>query len=139
MANQVDTLVKLADTDETIISRDEDIRGRHVKDKAGEDLGKVDELLIDTNENKVRFLIVASGGFLGLGEQKSFIPVDAVTQVQDEEVRIDQTREQVAGAPAYDPELVQVEGFYDDIYGYYGYTPFWGAGYMYPGYPYHLM
>lgn len=137
MANQAETLVKLTDTDETIISSDEDIRGRHVKDKSGEDLGKVDELLIDTTENKVRFLIVASGGFLGLGEQKSFIPVDAVTQVQDEEVRIDQTRERVAGAPAYDPELVEVEGFYNDIYGYYGYTPYWGAGYLYPGYPYY--
>lgn len=137
MANQADALVKLADTDETIISSDEDVRGRHVKDKSGEDLGKVDELLIDTNENKVRFLIVASGGFLGLGEQKSFIPVDAVTRVQVDEVHIDQTRERVASAPAYDPELVEAQGFYDDIYGYYGYMPFWGAAYAYPGYPYY--
>lgn len=137
MADETDTLVRLADTGETIVSTDEDIRGRSVKDRAGEDLGKVDDLLVDTTDNKVRFLIVASGGFLGLGESKSFIPVDAVKHVLVEEVRIDQTREHVAGAPVYDPDLVQDRGYYEDIYGYYGYGPFWGAGYAYPGFPYY--
>ncbi|HET8795468.1 MAG TPA: PRC-barrel domain-containing protein [Arthrobacter sp.] len=137
MPNETDTLVKLKDTDETVVSGDEDIRGRSVKDRAGEDLGKVDDLLIDSKENKVRFLIVASGGFLGLGESKSFIPVDAVKHVLDDQVRIDQTREHVAGAPAYDPELETDQGYYENVYGYYGYAPFWGAGYVYPGYPYY--
>lgn len=137
MADATETLMKLSDTDETVINPDEDIRGRPVKDRDGEDLGTVDDLLVDTSESKVRFLIVASGGILGLGEQKSFVPVDAVTRVLADEVHVDQTKQHVAGAPAYDPELAKAQNFYEDIYGYYGLTPFWGAGYAYPGYPYY--
>ncbi len=58
-----------------------------------------------------------------------------MTGLRDAAVLINQTRERVTGAPAYDPELTE-ESYYDNVYGYYGYAPFWGAGYMYPGYPY---
>lgn len=136
--NSTDKLVKLSDTTEVIASEDEDIRGRSMKDKDGEDMGKVDDLLVDTNENKVRFLVVASGGFLGIGEDKSFIPVDAITRITDDEVHIDQTRERVAGAPPYDPNLVNepdTNDYFGSVYGYYGYMPYWSAGYAYPGYP----
>ena len=130
-----DKLVKLSDTDQTVASGEEDIRGRSVKDRAGEDLGKVDDLLIDPATNQVRFLIVASGGFLGLGEQKSFIPVDAVTRVGAHDVHIDQTLEQVAGAPAYDPDLVNDRSYHGGVYDHWGYLPYWAPGYAYPGYP----
>lgn len=131
------TLVKLSDIDETVADREEDIRGRNVKDRNGEDIGKVDELMIDSDEHKVRFLEVASGGFLGIGQDKTFIPVDAITAIDADEVHIDQTREHVAGAPAYDPDLVDQTPYYESVYGYYGVTPFWGAGYVYPGYPFY--
>ena len=126
-------LIKLSDSGQTV-APEEDIRGLDVKDKDGDDIGKVDDLLIDDAENKVRFLEVASGGFLGIGEDKSFIPVDAITRI-DENVHINQTRTHVAGAPPYDPELVDQSSYYEDVYGYYGYSPFWGGGYMYPAFP----
>jgi hypothetical protein len=85
----------------------------------------------------VRFLQVAAGGFLGLGERKLMVPVDAVTRVQDGKVHVDQTREHVAGAPEYDPEIVE-ERYWASVYDYYGYTPYWGPGYVYPGYPYYI-
>jgi sporulation protein YlmC with PRC-barrel domain len=113
---------------------DEDIRGRQVKARDGEDLGEVDDLLIDPTENKVRFLVVASGGFLGLGQEKSFIPVDAVSGITAGEVHLDQTRDKVAGAPAYDPDIVEERSYYEDVYGYFGYAPYWAPGYVYPGY-----
>lgn len=130
-----DTLLKLSDTDQTISIGDDDIRGRNVKDRTGEEIGSVDDLLIDADENRVRFIVVASGGFLGIGKDKVFIPVDAITGINADDVTIDQTRENVAGAPDYDPELVDALPYYDDIYGYYGYTPYWGTGYAYPAYP----
>ncbi|GAB3551662.1 PRC-barrel domain-containing protein [Arthrobacter tumbae] len=126
-------LIKLSDSDQTV-APEEDIRGLNVKDKDGDDLGKVDDLLIDDGENKIRFLEVASGGFLGIGEEKSFIPIDAITNI-DENVHINQSRGHVAGAPTYNPELVDQTDYYEDVYGYYGYSPFWGAGYMYPALP----
>jgi len=135
VTNQLGKLVKLSETDQTVSAESEDVRGRGVKDKDGEDIGTIDDLLIDGRENKVRFLEVASGGILGLGKTKSFIPIDTITRVEDD-VHIDQTREHVAGAPEYDPELIDQGAFYEETYSYYGNTPFWSAGYMYPGYLY---
>lgn len=131
------TLHRLSDTGLVLAHRDEDIRGRKVVDAAGEEIGEVDDLLIDDAEKKVRFLRVAAGGFLGLGERKFLIPVDAVTRITGETVHIDRHRDHVAGSPAYDPEVVPLDQRYlDTVYGYYGFGPYWGAGYVYPPYPY---
>lgn len=135
--SNTDRLVRLGDTEMTVADNSEDIRDRAVVDRSGEEIGHVDALLIDERERKVRFLEVASGGLLGIGEEKSLIPVDAVARVGPDRVVIDQTRERIAGAPTYDPDLAFDRGYYDQLYGYYGYAPFWGPGYVYPGYPYY--
>lgn len=134
-ANDRDVLVKLSDTDETVKLGDEDIRGYSVKDNQGADIGKIQDLLIDPRENIVRFLVVESGGFLGIGQSMSFIPVDAISRVTEDEVQIDQTRQKVAGAPAYDPDLVSNREYQESMYGYYRYAAYWSANYKYPGSP----
>lgn len=131
------TLYKLSDLNMQVADRAQDIRGRKVVDTSGEEVGKVDELLVDDRDQKVRFLLVASGGFLGLGETTFMIPVDAVTRITDDVVYIDQTRERIAGAPKYSPELIAEQKHWDEVYGYYGYSPFWTPGYTYPPYPYY--
>jgi sporulation protein YlmC with PRC-barrel domain len=132
--NDYGKLVKLDDVGETVADKDQDVRGRHVFDKDGHKLGKIDALLIDDKERKVRFLEVESGGFLGIGEEISLIPIDAIVSIDAHEVHIDQTGSTVAAAPHYDPELVERK-FFEDIYGHYGVLPFWGLGYVYPSYP----
>jgi sporulation protein YlmC with PRC-barrel domain len=112
-----------------------DVRDRRVLDKAGQDIGHVDDLLVDDREHKVRFLRVAAGGFLGLGEAKFLIPVDAITKVEAKAVHVDQTLDHVARGPRYDPTLMD-ESHLNDAYGHYGYSPWWGPGYMYPMFPY---
>ncbi len=131
------TLVKLGKTDLTVADPREDIRGRTVVDRAGAEIGHVDGLLLDQQESKVRFLEVAAGGFLGLGERRFLIPVDAVTRIDADQVHVDQTRERITGAPAYDPDLADADDYWNDVYGYYGYPPYWGEGYAYPAYPYY--
>ena len=130
-------LLKLSDTGMTLSSEAEDIRGRSVVDGNGEDVGDVDDLMIDDTEKKVRFIRVSSGGFLGMGAQKFLIPVDAIKQIKGDQVIVSHNREQIASSPAYDPDVVD-EKYYNNLYGYYGYRPFWGVGYMYPGYPMYL-
>jgi hypothetical protein len=71
-SEQLTKLCKLSDTDFTVANPDEDIRGWAVVDKDGEEIGEVDDLLVDNRETKVRFLQVTSGG-LGLGTTK-FLP-----------------------------------------------------------------
>lgn len=128
------TLSKLSDTGKTVEGVANDIRGRKLKDKDGKDLGKVHDLLIDDSEGKVRFLLIEHGGFLGIGETKSFIPVDAITQITEDEVLINHTRDHVAGAPGYDPTLINDRVYHERIYSHYGNAPYWVAGYAYPGF-----
>jgi sporulation protein YlmC with PRC-barrel domain len=130
------TLLRLGDTGLTVASAAEDIRGRKVLDKGGEEVGKIDDLLIDDREAKVRFLEIASGGFLGLGETKVLVPVDAISGIREDAVLINQERERLSNAPPYQPELAD-EDYLEGLYGYYGYAPYWMPGYTYPPYPFY--
>ena len=100
------TLYILGDRGQTVDQSTNDMRGRQVKDTNGDSIGKVADLLVDDQEKKVRFLLVEHGGFLGFGETKSWIPVDAVRKITEDDVLIDQSGERVAVAPGYDPDLV---------------------------------
>ncbi len=122
--NDTATLRKLSDSGLTVAHPDEDVRGRTVLDRHREEVGSVDDLLIDDREHKVRFLRVAAGGILGLGQEKFLIPVDAITRISDDAVHVDQTREHVAGGPRYDPDLAEDMGYWANAYGYYGYGPY---------------
>ena len=139
MPQTATTLVDLSDTDLEIFDPEADVRGRTVLDREGEEVGKVNSILIDDHEQKVRFLEIESGGFLGIGGESRLVPVDAITEVSEDEVRIDQTREHVHGSPSYDPELVREyawdDPYYGSLYGYYGYAPYWAPTYAYPRYP----
>ncbi|GAB7046671.1 PRC-barrel domain-containing protein [Catenuloplanes indicus] len=132
MSDRAHTLTRLSDTDKVVANPDRDIRGRTVVDRNGDDLGKIHDLLIDTGEEKIRFLRVQHGGILGIGASESFIPVDAVREVTEDRVHVDLASEQVAGAPRYDPELIDQSDYYSDMYHYYGYAPYWTPGYIYP-------
>ena len=51
-------------------------------------------------------------------------------------MHVDQTRSRVAEAPRYDPDLIDQSDYYSELYDYYGYTPYWGPGYLYGGFPF---
>jgi hypothetical protein len=51
MATERTTIIgRLGETHFTVSRADEDVRGREVVDSSGEELGKVDDLLIDDRE-----------------------------------------------------------------------------------------
>jgi sporulation protein YlmC with PRC-barrel domain len=128
-------LVRLADTDLTLADTDDDVRGKTVVDRGEEEIGEVDDLVIDEDERRVRLLQVGSGGFLGIGKQKVLVPVDAVTSVGDV-VKVDTEREHVASGPVYDPDLVLRKDTVAGLYDHYGMLPYWHAGYRAPGFPF---
>ncbi len=131
-ANHTPALHTLGDRGQTVAEPANDVRGRHVKDQHGDGIGKVADLLVDDDQNMVRFLLVEHGGFLGFGASQSLIPVDAVTKITQDDVIIDQSRERVAAAPGYAPDLADDRVYHASLYTHYGYAPYWGMGYMYP-------
>lgn len=126
------TLMRLGDTDQMLADPDQDIRGRKVLDRDGNEIGKVDDLLIDPDQQKVRLLRVKHGGLFGVGATPLFIPVETVERVTEDEVGIDRTRVQVAAAPEYDPEIVDRDKQMANLYAYYGYPPYWAPGFIPP-------
>lgn len=128
-------LLALSETDRTIADPAADVRGRKVVDSNGDEIGTVDDLLVDDEENKVRFLRIGSGGFLGIGKDHVLVPVDAIERVEDEQVHISRDRARMDDVPTYDPEVIQDEAYYANLYGWWGYNPYWMPGYVDPPYP----
>ncbi|MEU4602622.1 PRC-barrel domain-containing protein [Kribbella sp. NPDC023972] len=110
-----------------------DIRGRTVEDLSGDEVGNVDGLIIDEDERRVRFIEVSCGAFLGFGGGERLVPADAITRVGDSVVQISPERIRVAAGPAYDPDAVLEQQYYEDVYVYYDYPPLWAPGYKHPG------
>lgn len=131
-------LIMLRDTDRSVVDPADDVRGRAVVDSNGADIGKVDDLLLDDEEGRVRFLRVGAGGFLGIGKQHFLVPVDAVASIEPDRVHIDRDRVGLDDVPVYDPDLVREDpAYYANLYGWWGYPPYWGPGYTNPPYPHY--
>ena len=126
MMGQARTLIPLSDYDGDLVDPDSDITGRKVIDAAGNDVGKVDELLVDADRNVVRFMEIAHGGFLGIGQSKVLLPIEAVTVVGEDDVRISQMKTDIEAAPPYeDGGTGSQEAYWTSVYGHYGYSPYW--------------
>lgn len=86
------TLLRLSDSDQAVADPAQDVRGRTVSDCDGNQIGKVDDLLIDPVRKKVRLLRVEHGGLFGVGATPLFVPVETVERVTDDEVGVDRSR-----------------------------------------------
>lgn len=135
MATEANTqLIKLTGTVVTVKNATDDMRGRKVEDKDHTHFGRVHDVFVDDRERKPRFLLVDHGGLLGIGEKKSFIPVDAIKATTSDDVYVNDAHDHIAEAPAYDADLVDDRDYQSRIHGYYGYAPYWSPGYVYPGF-----
>ena len=79
---------------------EDDLRGKDVYDAEGQRVGSVEDLYIDRREREVRFLEVGAGGFLGIGEKRFLVPVEAVVKVSEEWVAIEPDRTEKVKGPA---------------------------------------
>jgi len=134
MTHRTDTgfgLIRLSDSEFILEDRTQDIRGLDVYDKEGQQIGTVEGLYIDEEERTVRFLDVGAGGFLGIGEKNFLVPVEAVSEVNEERVVVDQSREKVVDSPPFNTDVVPQAPYQRGIYDYYGYAL--GGIRTYPG------
>ena len=79
---------------------EDDVRGKDVYDPEGQRVGRVEDLYIDRQEREARFLEVGAGGFLGIGEKRFLVPVEAVVKVSEEWVAIEPGRTKKVEGPA---------------------------------------
>jgi sporulation protein YlmC with PRC-barrel domain len=117
-------LVRLSDSGLALEDLAQDVRGLDVYDEDGDQIGTVKDLYADTEERKVRFLDVGAGGFMGLGQKRFLVPVEAVSEVREDRVVVDQKRQRVAESPLFDADVVPQPPYQDELYKYYGYPPY---------------
>ncbi len=115
-------LVRLSDSEMVLEDRTQDVRGLDVLDDNGEEIGTVEDLYAHEEERKVRFLDVRSGGFLGVGEKHFLIPVEAVSEVREDGVVVEHSREKVADSPPFDTDVVPQPHYQRDVYDHYDYS-----------------
>jgi sporulation protein YlmC with PRC-barrel domain len=93
-------LVRLGDSDFVPANVEDNVRGKGVYDPEGQHVGSVEDLYIDRQEREVRFLEVGAGGFLGIGEKRFLVPVEAVVEVAEGWVAIEPGRTKKVDGPA---------------------------------------
>ena len=59
------------------------LAGDQVQNSAGEDLGKVDEIMIDIPAGKVAYAVLSFGGFLGMCNKLFAVPWSALKLDED--------------------------------------------------------
>jgi hypothetical protein len=104
---------------------DDDLSGRTVYDRLGEEIGTVEDVLVDTVQLHAPFVWVSWGGLLGLGKQQRLIPLEAIDRITPEGVYLTCDKELVANGPAYQSDLggEDAAAHYRQVYDAYGVRP----------------
>ncbi len=111
----VPMLVKMSDSGFGVKSRESDIRRLGVFNRDGDQIGSVEDFYVDTQEREVRFLEVGAGGFLGLGEKRFLIPVEAITNFREGGVTVGESGEKTSESPPFDTKIIPLDAYERDI------------------------
>ncbi len=99
--------------------------GDAVVNARGEDLGKLEDIMIHVDSGKVAYAVLSFGGFLGMGDKLFAIPWEALSLDEDnKQFILDVDKEKLEHAPGFDkdnwPDMADPT-WGKQIYGYYGY------------------
>lgn len=88
--------------------RIDNITGTDVRNLQDENLGSVSDIIIDPSTGEAAFVIVARGGFLGMGEDHYAIPWGELhTTPGLDVIVIDRSEAEIEQAPAVDPDRLR--------------------------------
>ena len=88
-------------------ARASDLVGLNVKNDSDDSLGKVDDIVVDLGQGKIRYAAIAFGGFLGLGDKLFAIPFDTLRAAPDQNdktyhIVLHVNKESMKKAPGFD-------------------------------------
>lgn len=79
--------------------------GDDVRNGAGEDLGKIEDIMIDVEAGRVEYAVVSFGGFLGIGDKLFAVPLEAMTLDTEKKCLIlNESKERLENAPGFDKD-----------------------------------
>jgi len=95
----------------------------------GQDIGRIEELMVDVTTGRVAYAVLSFGGFMGIANKLFALPWSALT-VDEGHKRfvVNVTRETLARMPGFDkerwPDLNDLE-YATGVYRQWGATPYW--------------
>lgn len=106
-----------------------DVINVKVMNSAEEDLGKIEELIIDKTTGNVCYAVLSFGGFLGMGNKLFALPWNAIKYDNfNDKFILNISKEKLENAPGFDknnwPNWSNRE-WATSIYDYYGTAPYW--------------
>ncbi|HYV40475.1 MAG TPA: PRC-barrel domain-containing protein [Thermoanaerobaculia bacterium] len=105
------------------------LKDEKVVNAAGEDLGKIEDYMIDLNKGRIAYCVLSFGGFLGMGDKLFAVPWSALTlDTENKCFILNVEKERLKTAPGFDkdnwPDLTNAE-FGTRVYSFYNVTPDW--------------
>jgi sporulation protein YlmC with PRC-barrel domain len=78
--------------------------GMDVRDAQGENLGDINDVIVDLDQNRAMYAVIGFGGFLGMGERLFAFPLHAFQMPLDQEDRLvlNVSRERLKDSPGFD-------------------------------------
>ena len=106
------------------------IVGSHIENMQKQDIGTIDDVVVNPDTGRVRFAVLSVGGFLGLDSTKVVVPWGAVSLMKNKpgdapSYMIDATKDRLEKAPKFDAsKLSQLYTDSRPIFDYYTITYF---------------
>jgi sporulation protein YlmC with PRC-barrel domain len=106
----------------TLIAADKSILGAGVTNPAGDKLGTVDDLMIDSASGRVIYAVMSFGGLLGLGAKYHPVPWELLKldNANDGIVVVDLDKDRLKAAPNYDGEADWTRRYASEVDSFYG-------------------
>jgi len=105
------------------------VTGNPVRNLSGEDLGKIEEIMLDSASGRIAYAVLSFGGFLGMGDKLFAVPWAALSLNDDRDgfiLNVDP--EVLEEAPGFDkdnwPDFAD-PAWGRSIHAHYNATPYW--------------
>ncbi|WP_372625381.1 PRC-barrel domain-containing protein [Arsukibacterium sp.] len=81
------------------------ITGDEVCNMQDEKLGKIQNIMLDTTEGKIRYAVLSAGGFLGMGDRLFAVPWKALKlDAKNKRFLLNADAERIKNAPGFDKD-----------------------------------
>jgi sporulation protein YlmC with PRC-barrel domain len=105
------------------------LTGDEVRNRQGEKLGTIEEIMVDVPTGRIAYAVLSSGGFLGIGDKLFAIPWRALTlDPENKCFVVDVAKARLEQAPGFDkdswPSMAD-ENWARELHTYYRVRPYW--------------
>lgn len=105
------------------------LQGDKVVNPDGEDLGKIEAIMLDVPQGRIAYAVLSFGGLMGIGDKLFAIPWEAlILDAEDKQFILDVDKDRLKDAPGFDkdhwPAMSDIK-WANQVHTFYAYRPYW--------------